>query len=87
MEDKQNEELRPQRPKKRKLRWGRLLLLLVIVGLFVAGMFWGSVWVYDTFINPPQENVVAAADDNIRKNEKLNERINVLLLGIDDGDS
>ena len=87
MEDKQNEELRPQRPKKRKLRWGRLLLLLVIVGLFVAGMFWGSVWGYDTFINPPQKNVVAAADDNIRKNEKLNERINVLLLGIDDGDS
>ena len=31
MEDKQNEELRPQRPKKRKLRWGRLLLLLVMI--------------------------------------------------------
>ena len=87
MEDMQNDEQRPPRHKKRKLRWGRLLCLLLIVGLFVAGMFWGSVWIYDTFINPPQRNVVAAADDTIRKDEKLNERINVLLLGIDDGDS
>ena len=87
MEDLQNEEQRPLRHKKRKLRWGRLLVFLIIVGLFVAGLFWGSVWVYDTFINPPQKNVVAAADDTIRKDEKLNERINVLLLGIDDGDS
>ena len=87
MEDMQNEEQRPARPKRRKLRWGRLLLLLTIFGLFVAGLFWGSVWIYDTFVNPPQKNVVAAADDTIRKDEKLNERINVLLLGIDDGDS
>lgn len=87
MEEKQNEELRPQRHKKRKLRWGRLLCLLILIGLFGAGLFWASVWVHDTFINPPQKNVVAAADDAIRKDEKLNERINVLLLGIDDGDS
>ena len=87
MEDMQNEEQRPARPKRRKLRWGRLLLLLTIFGLFVAGLFWGSVWIYDTFVNPPQKNVVAAADDTIRKDEKLNERINVLLLGIDDGRS
>lgn len=87
MEEKQNEELRPQRQKKRKLRWGRLLCLLILIGLFGAGLFWASVWVHDTFINPPQKNVVAAADDVIRKDEKLNERINVLLLGIDDGDS
>ena len=73
MEDMQNDEQRPPRHKKRKLRWGRLLCLLLIVGLFVAGMFWGSVWIYDTFINPPQRNVVAAADDTIRKDEKLNE--------------
>ena len=55
MEDMQNDEQRPPRHKKRKLRWGRLLCLLLIVGLFVAGMFWGSVWIYDTFINPPNE--------------------------------
>ena len=87
MEDLQNEEQRPQRHKKRKLRWGRLIVFLLLIGVFGAGLFWGSVWVYDTFINPPQKNVVAAADETIRKDEKLNERINVLLLGIDDGDS
>lgn len=86
MEDMQNEQQEPHRRKRRKLRWGRLIIVLLVLGLFVTGLFWGSVWLYDHIINPPQNNI-AAADENIRKNEKLNERINVLLLGIDDGDS
>lgn len=86
MEDLQNEQQEPHRRKRRKLRWGRLIIVLLVLGLFVAGLFWGSVWLYDHIISPPQNNI-AAADENIRKNEKLNERINVLLLGIDDGDS
>ncbi len=86
MEDLQNDRQEPHRRKRRKLRWGRLIIVLLVLGLFVAGLFWGSVWLYDHIISPPQNNI-AAADENIRKNEKLNERINVLLLGIDDGDS
>ncbi len=78
----------PERPHhtRRRLRWGKLLVLLVLVGALGTGIFWGSVWVYDTFINPPHVKVVAA-DDKIKDDEKLNERINILLLGIDDGDS
>lgn len=86
MEDLQNDRQEPHRRKRRKLRWGRLIIVLLVLGLFVAGLFWGSVWLYDHIISPPHNNI-AAADENIRKNEKLNERINVLLLGIDDGDS
>lgn len=86
MEDLQNDRQESHRRKRRKLRWGRLIIVLLVLGLFVAGLFWGSVWLYDHIISPPQNNI-AAADENIRKNEKLNERINVLLLGIDDGDS
>lgn len=86
MEDLQNDRQEPHRRKRRKLRWGRLIIVLLVLGLFVAGLFWGSVWLYDHIISPPQNNI-AAVDENIRKNEKLNERINVLLLGIDDGDS
>ncbi len=71
---------------RRKLRWGRLLLFLLLIGAFGTGIFWCSVWLYDNIINPPQAQI-AAADDSIRQDEKLNERINVLLLGIDDGDS
>lgn len=71
---------------RRRLRWGRLLLFLALLGMVGTCVFWGSVWIYDTFINPPHAKV-AAADDSIKDDEKLNERINVLLLGMDDGDS
>ncbi len=86
MEENKNEEsLKPRRTRK-KLRWGRLLCFLILVGFLGTGVFWASVWIYDNFINPPQASV-AAADDAIREDQKLNERINILLLGIDDGDS
>jgi LCP family protein required for cell wall assembly len=85
MDEIQNEE-RLHKRKKRRLRWGRLIFLLLLVGLLSAACFWGSVWLSEHVLHPPQDNVVAA-DDKIRQDEKLNERINVLLLGIDDGDS
>ena len=47
---------------------------------------WGAVWCYDNLIAPPKVEVVGA-DSKIAADEKLNQRINVLLLGIDDGDS
>lgn len=81
-----NEQPEHQRNTKRKLRWGRLVIFLILLGALGTGIFWTSVWVYDTFINPPHAKV-AAADETIMKDEKLNERINILLLGIDDGDS
>lgn len=86
MEEQTNGQQEHPRRVKRKLRWGRLLCFLLLIGLFGTGLFWCSVWIYDNLINPPQAQI-AAADDSIRQNEKLNERINVLLLGIDDGDS
>ncbi len=85
MEEQDNEQGNRRRVK-RKLRWGRLLFFLLLIGAFGTGIFWCSVWLYDNIINPPQAQI-AAADDSIRQDEKLNERINVLLLGIDDGDS
>ena len=74
------------RPKRRRLRWGRLFLLLVVLAVLLTSVFWGSVWVYKNIIHAPEKKVVAA-DPAIEKDEKLNQRINVLLLGIDDGDS
>ena len=38
----------------------------------LAGLFWGTVWIYNTFINPPQAKV-AVADEDMKKDEKLNE--------------
>ena len=78
----------PPRPKRKrkKVRWFRLIAVLVLLAAMLAGLFWGTVWIYNTFINPPQAKV-AVADEDMKKDEKLNERINILLLGIDDGDS
>ena len=86
MEDNNNEQQTPPHRVRRKLRWGRLLCFVILLGVMGAALFFGTVWVYNHFINPPHA-AVAAADDKIREDEKLNERINILLLGIDDGDS
>ncbi len=77
----------PQRPRrKRKLKWGRLVLVVMVFAAVITAGFWGAVWCYDNLIAPPKVEVVGA-DSKIAADEKLNQRINVLLLGIDDGDS
>ena len=82
----ENDDRHYHRPKRRRLRWGRLFFLLVVLAVLLTTVFWGSVWVYTNIIHAPEKKVVAA-DPEIEKDEKLNRRINVLLLGIDDGDS
>ena len=74
------------RPKRRRMRWGRLFIVLIVLAVLLTTVFWGAVWVYKNIIHAP-ENKPVAADTTIEKDEKLNKRINVLLLGIDDGDS
>lgn len=77
----------PQRPhRKRRLRWGRLVFFIVLLAAVVTAGFWGAVWCYDNLIAPPKVDIVGA-DSKITADETLNSRINVLLLGIDDGDS
>lgn len=78
---------------KRKLRWGRLLIIVVALSALLASLFWGSVWVYKNIINPPTKVVVEMEPTgektagDIVVEEELGERINILLLGVDDGDS
>ena len=86
MEENNNQQQPAKRRTRRKFRWGRLLCLLIFAGLLGTALFFGTCWIYNNFINPPHVSVTAA-DDKIRDDQKLNERINVLLLGIDDGDS
>ena len=84
------EENMEQKPhcRRRRFRWGRFIFLLVTVGLLATAVFKGTVFVYETFIDPSHGSVhITAANDAIKSDKKLNERINILLLGIDDGDS
>ncbi len=82
MED--NNNIQPG--KKRKLRWGRLLILLLSCSILLTVAFWSSVWIYDNLINPPHVKVTVADETKVSE-EKLQDRINILLLGVDDGDS
>lgn len=82
----ENEGRHYHRPKRRRMRWGRVFLLLVVLAVLLTTVFWGAVWVYTNILHVPEKKTVAA-DTTIEKDEKLNKRINVLLLGIDDGDS
>ena len=70
---------------KRKLRWSRLLIVVVALSALVASLFWGSVWVYKNIINPPTNIVVDMEPTqdgagNVAVDESLSERINILLL-------
>ena len=85
-DDNRRQNEAPERPKRRRLRWGRVFLLLIFLAVLLTTVFWGAVWVYTNVIHAPQARTVAA-DDKISKDAALNKRINVLLLGIDDGDS
>jgi LCP family protein required for cell wall assembly len=75
----------PKHPVKRRLRVGRLLLFIIITLAVLAGCFIGGQLAYNAFFKPKAP--VVAATEEIGKDEVLNKRINVLLLGTDDGDS
>ena len=66
----------PERPKRRRLRWGRVFLLLIFLAVLLTTVFWGAVWIYSNVIHAPETKTVAA-DDKISKDEALNKRINV----------
>lgn len=89
--DENNYQQEPSR--KRKLRWSRLLIIVVALSALIASLFWGSVWVYRNIINPPtrvvvdMEPVQEGTTNSLAVDDALGERINILLLGVDDGDS
>ncbi|MCH3949683.1 MAG: LCP family protein [Acidaminococcus sp.] len=77
-----------EKPKKeRRLRKGRVFLLIVaIVAIFCAGAIAGMA-LYDQFTASRQKTTTTAAQEEKVTDETLDKRINVLLLGKDDGES
>ena len=70
---------------RKKLRVGRLIAFLVIFFGALVGCFFLGQWLYSIF-SPPKVPVVAA-DDAMIFDETLNKRLNILILGVDDGDN
>lgn len=76
------------RKTRKHFRWGRAVIFLVMIAILGTLLFKGSAWVYDTFINPPVNRIsTTEGSSEEMKGEVLTSRINILLLGIDDGDS
>jgi len=71
------------RPQRRKIRWKRLVLLLVILFAVVTSLAWAAVYTYNKLSTTP------ALGTKVQSNkppEPVSKYMNILLLGIDDGD-
>ncbi|WP_319403279.1 LCP family protein [uncultured Anaeromusa sp.] len=97
-----SERQRLRRTKPRKLRWGRVVLLLLLLLLFLAGLVRGGIWLWSqaaptsqAVVEPvqaaqpapaPEPAVAAPAKPLYAKPQVATSRLNVLLLGVDDGE-
>jgi LCP family protein required for cell wall assembly len=80
-----NENQQGHKKKKRRLRIGRVFFLVILlIGIGIAG-FTAGVTLYDHFFRADEKKV--AQEEEKISDETLSSRINVLLLGKDDGDS
>lgn len=72
------------RPQRRKIRWKRLFLLLFIFVAFLASLSWAAVYTYQKFSSTPVFNTNVQTN---KQSEPVGPYINILLLGVDDGDN
>lgn len=70
---------------KKRLRKGRLFFSLVLICLLMGSCFAAGMRIYNRFFRPRAQ--VAETKDDGLTTEGFSQRINVLLLGTDDGDS
>lgn len=82
----QNENPRPRR--RRRYNWKRIGQFFGCVILLFASFFWLASVIFDKFLSPPHEKIIKPEPTVAAlQEEKLEERINILLLGVDEGDS
>lgn len=72
------------RRERRKISWFRVFLLLAIVSALSITMVAGAFYVWNSYMGTA--TVVRDSQGTALPADKLNKRINVLLLGVDDGD-
>jgi len=75
--------MRPQR-RRRKIIWKRLVLLLVVLSALVTSLSWAAVYTYAKLASTP---ALATNVENSKMTEPVSKYINILLLGVDDGDN
>lgn len=72
------------RPQRRRIRWKRLFLLLFILVLLITSLSWAAVYAYQRFSVVPVSNTKI---ESRKTAEEAGSCINILLMGIDDGDN
>lgn len=75
---------RPPRSPRRKIRWTRLILLLLILSVIITSVGWAGTYAYKKITTVSPASVIV---DQPRVTEPVGNVINILLMGIDDGDS
>ena len=72
---------------KPKRHWGRIICGIIGGLLMVVVLFFGTVWLMNSHYATPQVPTEKTEQDPLMTDARINENINVLLLGVDDGDS
>lgn len=73
------------RNKRRKIRWSRVFLLLTLFLAFIISLAGASVYLYTSYFRAPNNTSPVVAAE--KPAEKFNKNINILLLGVDDGEA
>ncbi|MBP1765386.1 MAG: cell envelope-related transcriptional attenuator [Firmicutes bacterium] len=77
-------EGRTRRPRRRrKVRWGRVFLLLIFLIALIGALTWAGIYAYKTFVSFKTAEVSPPA----RQAPSQAKQINILLLGLDEGDN
>ncbi len=71
----------------RRFRWGRFVMLLFLFIGSIALFFFGGRFAYEFFFADDANMAIVQPTDKSLTQETLNRRINILLLGIDEGDN
>ena len=69
--------------RRRRIRWDRIFILLVMLLIAVVALAGATVYAYLNMVRPPTVQVVKSKE---RPPETLTNRVNILLLGVDDTD-
>ncbi|MBP2662780.1 MAG: tagU [Firmicutes bacterium] len=69
--------------RRRRIRWDRIFILLVMLLIAVVALAGATVYAYLNMVRPPAVQVVKSKE---RPPETLTNRVNILLLGVDDTD-
>lgn len=72
------------RPQRRKIRWTRLVLVVVILLAILTSLSWAAVYTYKKLSSAP---VFTTNTENAKLPAPVSKYINILLMGIDDGDN